>query len=44
MNLNRRYHYPFIALMEPFQAPSELDQFKRRLGFNNAGVNTSGKI
>jgi len=30
--------------MEPFQDPSELDHFRRKLGFDNAGVNCSGKI
>ncbi|XP_015054917.1 uncharacterized protein LOC107001349 [Solanum pennellii] len=30
--------------MEPFQDPSELDNFRRKLGFDNAGVNCSGKI
>jgi len=42
MDLNKRFHYSFIALMEPFQSPSELDQYKRKLGFENAGVNCSG--
>ncbi|KAH0770267.1 hypothetical protein KY290_014248 [Solanum tuberosum] len=32
------------ALMEPFQNPSELEQYKRRLGFDKAGVNQNGKI
>ncbi|KAG5599373.1 hypothetical protein H5410_030743, partial [Solanum commersonii] len=36
MDLNNRYHYSFIALMEPFQNPSELEQYKRRLGFDKA--------
>ncbi|WMV18188.1 hypothetical protein MTR67_011573 [Solanum verrucosum] len=30
--------------MEPFQNPSELEQYKRRLGFDKAGVNQNGKI
>ncbi|KAH0656867.1 hypothetical protein KY290_032529 [Solanum tuberosum] len=30
--------------MEPFQNPSELDDYKRKLGFEHAGVNSSGKI
>ncbi|WMV24639.1 hypothetical protein MTR67_018024 [Solanum verrucosum] len=43
MDLNKRNHYAFIALMEPFQDPSEIDQYKRKLGFDNAGVNCSRK-
>ncbi|KAH0661803.1 hypothetical protein KY284_026734 [Solanum tuberosum] len=30
--------------MEPFQNPSELEHFKRKLGFDKAGVNQNGKI
>ncbi|KAH0696000.1 hypothetical protein KY289_013482 [Solanum tuberosum] len=30
--------------MEPCLSPSELDQYKRKLGFANAGVNCSGNI
>ncbi|KAH0642254.1 hypothetical protein KY289_033228 [Solanum tuberosum] len=30
--------------MEPFQSPLELDQYKRKLGFANVGVNCLGKI
>ncbi|KAK4718725.1 hypothetical protein R3W88_017063 [Solanum pinnatisectum] len=44
INLNKRYHYVFLALMEPFQDPSELDHFRRKLGFDTVGVNCSGKI
>ncbi|KAG5632276.1 hypothetical protein H5410_003993 [Solanum commersonii] len=43
MDLNKRHHYSFIALMEPFQSPTELDQYKRKLGFEHEGVNYSGK-
>ena len=44
MDLNRRHHYSFVDLMEPFEDPSDLDQYKRKLGFNNAVANCSGKI
>jgi len=44
MDLNKRHHYSFIALMEPFQNPVELDQYRRKLGFEYAGVNCYGKI
>ncbi|XP_049386883.1 uncharacterized protein LOC125851138, partial [Solanum stenotomum] len=30
--------------MEPFQDPADIDQFKRKLGFDKALVNCSGKI
>ncbi|KAG5617032.1 hypothetical protein H5410_016856 [Solanum commersonii] len=38
MDLNKRNHYAFIALIEQFQDPSEIDQYKRKLGFDNAGA------
>lgn len=44
MDLNRRHHYSFVALMEPSEDPSDLDQYKRKLGFNNAVANCSGKF
>ncbi|WMV51732.1 hypothetical protein MTR67_045117 [Solanum verrucosum] len=44
VDLNRRNNYNFIALMEPFQAPREIHNFRVRLGFDNAFVNSSGKI
>lgn len=30
--------------MELFRKPSELEQYKRRLGFDNAGVNINGNF
>lgn len=44
MELNKRNHNSFIALMEPFQDPQDLDQYKRKLGFVNAMINCSAKI
>ncbi|KAG5599047.1 hypothetical protein H5410_030417 [Solanum commersonii] len=44
MDLNRRHHYPFIALMEPFQDSMEIDHYKRKLGFSHATVNMPRKI
>lgn len=44
MDLNRRNRYSFVALMEPFQPVSELEMYKRRLGFHNAYCNVSSKI
>ncbi|KAG5600047.1 hypothetical protein H5410_031417 [Solanum commersonii] len=42
LDLNKRHHYSFIALMEPFQNSSELEHLKRKLGFDKAGVNQNG--
>lgn len=44
VDLNRINNYNFISLMEPFQAPGEIHNFRVRLGFDNALVNSSGKI
>lgn len=44
MELNRRHHYPYIALIEPSQGPHELEEYKRRLGIQNAIANCSSKI
>jgi len=44
IDLNKRHRYKYIALMEPFQGPHELEQYKRRLGFQNAFCNCSAKI
>ncbi|KAG5596548.1 hypothetical protein H5410_037780 [Solanum commersonii] len=41
--LNRRHKYNFIALMEPFQDPKELDHYKRKLEFKNAYCNVFAK-
>ncbi|KAH0715082.1 hypothetical protein KY284_007987 [Solanum tuberosum] len=42
--MNRRYNFAFIALLEPFQDPGEIEQYKRRLGFDRVAVNSSAKI
>ncbi|KAH0679678.1 hypothetical protein KY284_020763 [Solanum tuberosum] len=42
--LNKRHRYSFIALLEPFQGPQELEQYKRKLGMQNAYWNCSSKI
>lgn len=44
IDLNRRHHYSFIALMEPFRGPKELEQYRRKLRLGKAGVNALGKI
>lgn len=44
MEINRRHHYPFIALMEPFQEPSQIGEYNKRMRFDNVTVNYSGKI
>lgn len=30
IDLNKRHHYLFIALLEPFQDPQELEQYKKK--------------
>lgn len=42
--MNGRNHYFCIALIKPFQEPSQIEAYKRKLDFDNAAVNTSGKI
>lgn len=44
IDLYRKNHYSYIALLEPFQSPSELDEYRRRLGVSNARANCSAKI
>lgn len=44
MDPKRRNHYSYIALVEPFLWPQELDKYKRRLGMENAVANSSSKI
>ncbi|KAK4706364.1 hypothetical protein R3W88_034059 [Solanum pinnatisectum] len=44
IELHRRHHYLYIALLEPFQSPSELEQYSRNLGLQNAKANCSAKI
>lgn len=43
-DLNERHHYSFITLLEPFQEPDKLEEYKNRLCKQNALVNISGKI
>lgn len=44
IDLKRRHHYKYIAIMEPFRDPSELEHYRRKLGYTNALVNRAGKI
>lgn len=44
IDLNSRCHYSFIALMEPFQGPDKIQNYRTRLGFDHATVNNSSKI
>lgn len=43
-DMNKIYHYSFIALMELFQASKEIEQYKNRIGFDHALANCSEKI
>jgi len=42
--MNKRHHFSFIALLEPFQDPDEIEVYKRGLGFDNAMANSLSKI
>ncbi|KAH0716859.1 hypothetical protein KY290_013428 [Solanum tuberosum] len=44
LDLNRKHHYSYIDLLAPFQSPSEMDRYMRRLGKQNAKFNCSSKI
>lgn len=44
IDLNRRNKYSYIALIEPFRDPSQIEKYKRRLGFTNVAANCSGNI
>ncbi|KAG5597366.1 hypothetical protein H5410_038598, partial [Solanum commersonii] len=44
LDLNRKHHYSYIALLEPFQSPSEIDRYMRGLGKQHAKVNCSSRI
>lgn len=44
LDSKRRYHYSFIALLEPFQRPQKLELYKRKLGMEHAVGNFSNKI
>ncbi|KAG5600134.1 hypothetical protein H5410_031504 [Solanum commersonii] len=43
IDLNRRHHYKYIAILEPFRDLSELEQYQRKVGHKNALVNRAGK-
>ncbi|KAK6773704.1 hypothetical protein RDI58_028942 [Solanum bulbocastanum] len=44
LDLNKKNHYSYIALLEPFQSPTEIESFRRRLGKQHARANCSAKI
>ena len=44
MDLNKTHIYSFISIMEQFKNLFELEYYKRKLGFEHAGVNSSRKI
>ncbi|KAK4732459.1 hypothetical protein R3W88_025447 [Solanum pinnatisectum] len=44
MDLNRKHQYSYIAILEPFQSPVELEIYRRRLGMANAKTNMYVKI
>lgn len=44
VDLKKRHHYQYITLMESFQDLMEIEQYKVRLGLQNAYANCSSKI
>lgn len=44
VDLHKKHHYSYIAILEPFKNPSELEAYMRKLGLPNAKVNSSSKI
>ncbi|XP_060194987.1 uncharacterized protein LOC132624185 [Lycium barbarum] len=42
--LHRHHQFTFVALMEPFQQARNVEVYKRKLGMNIAGANSTGKI
>ncbi|XP_049359160.1 uncharacterized protein LOC125823817 [Solanum verrucosum] len=44
IDLNKRNKLSYIALLEPFKGPHELENYRRRLGMANAMANLSSKI
>lgn len=44
ITIDRQFHFDFIALMEPKQHIRTVDQYRRRLGFEQVVVNVSNKI
>lgn len=39
IELKHRHHYSFVALMESFQNPSKIEEYRRKLGFSHAAAN-----
>lgn len=44
IDLNRRHHYSFISLLEPFQEATKINNYTKRLGFEKVLCNTTSKI
>ena len=44
MILNKSQRYSFVSIMKPFKNLFDLEDYKRKLGFEHAGVNSSRKI
>lgn len=42
--LHKRHKYSYITLFEPFQSPTEVEEYSRKLGMPNTKVNPSTKI
>ncbi|XP_059289461.1 uncharacterized protein LOC132042981 [Lycium ferocissimum] len=44
IQMQNKYHFGFICLMEPFQEVSKLENYRRRIGLQHALANCSRKI
>ncbi|XP_059285190.1 uncharacterized protein LOC132038554 [Lycium ferocissimum] len=44
IKLKHKYNLGFIILLEPFQQPDKIEEYRRRLGMQIALANVSGKI
>lgn len=44
INLNRKYNFYLIGLMEPWQDINKLEVYRRRLGIESGFANVNGKI
>lgn len=44
ITMQRRHHFYFVSLMEPFQDASTIEEYRTRLGMQHVVSNSSGKI
>ncbi|KAG5630393.1 hypothetical protein H5410_002110 [Solanum commersonii] len=44
IDLQRRHHYTYISLLEPFQSPLVVEEYRRNLNLQYAMANCSAKL